>query len=181
MAVTAKEISTWLDNQDIKHRIVNESEILFSININSGDRYIGINIKVQEDGELFQVYSNLLIDEEANMLKVKDHQYSFLILQYILSLNYEDKFGTWEFDPTDGEIRLAVEIPLEDAIMTEKQFKRILNYVINGSDEGFKAVLDIMETGEKPDNTSDELLDMLVSELLKDLQDEENLDEEDGI
>ena len=38
-----------------------------------------------------------------------------------------------------------------------------------------------METGEKPDNTSDELLDMLVRELLKDLQDEENLDEEDGI
>ncbi|MEA2020097.1 MAG: hypothetical protein U9N59_16840 [Campylobacterota bacterium] len=156
MAVTVNEISNWLNDKGLSHQVIKENnKILFGFKTKD-DLACSIKIKVKEDGELLQIYSNLLINEDQDILKVKDHKYSALVLQHMLKINYNEKFGTWEFDPKDGEIRFAVEIPLEDAIMTEKQFDRIISHVLN-SDSGFLEISKIMETGECPEDSVEQL------------------------
>lgn len=152
MAVTLSEISGWLDNREIKHGAEEEdSKIIF---VFTGDKTIGIKVELEEDGELVQLYANLLDDEDRGVVRVKEHEHLPLVLQHILTINYNEKFGAWEFDPSDGEVRFAVEIPLEDASMTEKQFNRILGHVLN-SEEHFVNILKILETGELPKDDDD--------------------------
>lgn len=164
MAVTLEEVSNWLDNSDIKHGTNDDNtKIIFGA---TDKKTIGIKIEIEEDGDLVQVYSNLL-DDERDILKIKDHEHSALVLQHILTINYNEKFGGWEFDPKDGEIRFAVEIPLEDASMTEKQFNRILGHIMN-SEKHFLDILKIMETGELPedDNDVEDMFNELMARML---------------
>jgi hypothetical protein len=167
MAVTLIEVKRWLDNLEIGYQESQKQEsiILFGFQGKNESTY-GVKIELEEDGELLQIYCNLLIDEDQNILKIKDHEHKALVLQHILNINYNEKFGAWEFDPSDGEIRFAVEIPLEDAKMTEKQFKRIFGHIMS-SDERFLEILKIMETGELPEgNITDDLFASLMAEML---------------
>lgn len=167
MAVTLIEIKGWLDNLEINYQESqkDESVMLFGFQGKNESKCM-VKVELEEDGELLQVYCNLIIDEDQNRLKIKDHEHKALVLQHILTINYNEKFGAWEFDPTDGEIRFAIEIPLEDAKMTEKQFKRIFGH-ITSSDERFLEILKIMETGELPEgNNTDDLFASLMAEML---------------
>lgn len=156
MSVELKNISCWLDNLEMKYEIKeDEDKILLGLN-HEGIIY-GVVIEIEEDGGLLQIYCNQFIDEEQNILKVKNHKYLLLILQHILNINYKEKFGAWEFDLFDGEVRFAVETILEDSIMTEKQFERVLGHVLD-SQKGFTQINHIMNTGELPE---DDEMDMI--------------------
>lgn len=115
-------------------------------------------------------------------LKIKDHEHSGIVLPHLLYLNYKTKFGTWEYDPIDGEIRLAVEIPLEDALMTESQFKRIFEFVVTNVDTYYNEINKILETGELPKDDND-IEDLLMQMLLKVIKDKktDSSNDEDGI
>lgn len=165
MAVTLQEVSNWLDNQNLKHEVIEEKSMIMT-SMTGKNHTIGIKIELAEDGEMFQMYSNILIDDELNILKIKDHENSSLVFQHILKINYDEKFGTWEYDSTDGEVRFAVEFPLEDASMTEKQFLRVFGHVAN-SDEKFGVILDILETGEIPEEDTKEMFDAFLEMMLE--------------
>lgn len=169
MAVTLEEISGWLDNLEVKHKLDSEEKKILS-GVGDGDTNKSLVFELEEDGGMFQAYMNLL-DEEFNVLKIKDHEHKALVLQHILNLNYGTKFGTWEFDPRDGEIRLAIEIPLEDAKMTQKQLKRIFNYFLKDGQKAFDEILQIMKTGEIPEEDDDEMAAMLL-QMLQELKDD---------
>lgn len=165
MAVKLQEVSTWLNNIDISHQVIEEKSMIMT-GMSGEDYTIGINIKLVENGEMFQIYSNLLIDDELNVLKVKDHKNLSLVFQYMLKINYDEKFGTWEYDPKDGEVRFAVEFPLEDNSMTEKQFIRIFKHIVN-SNKIFQEILNILETGKIPEENSEEMFDAFLEMMLE--------------
>ena len=129
MAVTLQEISSWLDKLETKHHLDEDREVVV-YGFGSEEQAQSVYIRAKEDGEMFEVNMQLLDDNKDNK-NIKDHEHASKVLQHMLYLNYKTKFGTWEFDPSDGDIRLAVEIPLEDAIMTEKQFypKGFITYI----------------------------------------------------
>jgi hypothetical protein len=57
----------------------------------------------------------------------------------------------WEYDPSDGEIRAIIEFPLEDALLTERQFNRCLYSLVQLVDElALPRLQMVMETGEDP-------------------------------
>ncbi len=59
----------------------------------------------------------------------------------------------WEYDPSDGEIRAIIEFPLEDSILTEKQFNRCLSGLIQIVDSvAIPRLLEVMVTGQDPGN-----------------------------
>lgn len=177
MAVELKEISGWLDNIEIKHRL-SEDEIQTGL---GGDVSLAVKIQTKDDGKTFELVANCVDLEKEEFLRIKDHEHCNIVLPHLLYLNYKTKFGTWEYDPTDGEIRLAVEIPLEDALMTEEQFLRIFQYVGNNVDTYYKEINEILQTGVLPkedDNVEDLLRQML--QMLKDGKDKSSNDE-DGI
>ena len=180
MAITLNEIKSWLDAKGLNYIESEKHDSAVHLSF-SNDGYRGyVKIELEENGELIQVYCNELV-ADAEPLKVKDHKHQLLVLQYLLDRNYREKFGTWELDPTDGEVRFAVEIPLEDNTLTEKQFNRIMYRALN-TQENFEAIHTILETGELPED--DSKTEALLAELMKMLeehQQQNGADEDDGI
>ena len=109
----------------------------------------------------------------------------FQLFSHLLFLNYKTKFGTWEFDPSDGDIRLAVEIPLEDALMTEKQFLRIKDFMVQNGDTHADEILHILKTGEAPEDDSKAdmvaMLEKMLADLKSDSSDKPSSDSADSI
>jgi hypothetical protein len=92
------------------------------------------------------------LDDNKKPLDVaKDHKYLCVLLPQLLYYNYMTKFGTWEYDPSDGDLRFAIEIPLEDATMTEGQFRRIMS-MMETSLEQVANIKHILKTGQIPED-----------------------------
>jgi hypothetical protein len=71
----------------------------------------------------------------------------------MLSISWETKMLQWEYDPSDGEIRAIIEFPLEDSILTEKQFNRCLHGLIQLVDNvAIPRLAEVMKTGHDPGN-----------------------------
>ena len=176
MAVTLKEISGWLDQLELKYDLKDDKIIFFSGDESSTQMHV---IKAREEGSIFEWSMGIVNDEQDGVFKVKEHKHLSTLLAYLLQVNYQTKFGTWEYDPKDGEITLNVEIPLEDAKMTFKQFKRICSLTLD-TDEYTDNIKKILETGEMPKNEEDEMMQMLKA-LLVMAEKELEAETEDGI
>jgi len=110
-----------------------------------------VSVRARENGDVFDLKMKPLIEEKNSPLNIdSDHEHHVMVLKELLYSNYETKFGTWEWDPTDGDLRFAIELPLEDAKMTSKQFKRILSGV-NNAIEYIDHIKKILETGVVPE------------------------------
>ncbi len=61
------------------------------------------------------------------------------------------KLLRFEYDPTDGEVRAAIELPLEDAPLTERLFDRCLSGLIQLVDQqAMPRIKTVLATGEDP-------------------------------
>lgn len=162
MAVTLKEISSWLDIEEIKHEISDE-KIIFGAG--DGENTQGYFIKTVDDGKVFDA-SMQILDENKDFVSLKEHINAGKVLEFILLRNYQTKFGTWEYDPADGDIRLTVEVPLEDALMTQKQFSRIIQMMITDGTNTSVKIKHILKTGEIPaDDTEARMMEMFAKML----------------
>lgn len=156
MAVQLNKISEWLKKSGIQ-LLKDDNEVIAFI-AGSRENRMSYFIRARDGGKIFNMQMQLL-DDSLDTMNVKDHRYLNVLLPQLLSYNYETKFGTWEFDPSDGDIRLAVEIPLEDAVMTEKQLERIMSMMLGTSEEYVTKIKSILATGEVPlDDGADELI-----------------------
>ena len=181
MAVTLEQIAGYLKELELKftHDEEDERIVLFS---GTEDSPYAHFIRTREDGGIFE-WNMQILDENKDTLKIKDKKYAGKVLEHLLYLNYQTKFGTWEFDPSDGEVRLAVEIPLEDALMTVKQFTRIASLMMDISSD-VDDIMKILNTGELPkDDNEAEMIAKLEAMLamLKSDDSSGSSDDSDGI
>jgi len=160
MAVTLNQIAQWLTEKEVNFHHDTEKEVIIFATGNKGTMQYHF-IRTKENGDIFE-WQMQILDENKNQIMIKDHQYVTKALSHMLYLNYKTKFGTWEYDPSDGDIRLAIEIPLEDALMTTKQFDRILNYMIRDGQNGADDIRHILSTGEvSKESTEDNMIAQL--------------------
>jgi hypothetical protein len=145
MATSLKQIAKYLDNKGWKYRLDEEgSRILTGVYGENLEDFL-IVIQLDEDGEFFEIFAPRVLSG------VKDHPHKAAILQTMLCISWETKMLQWEYDPSDGEIRAIIEFPLEDAILTERQFNRCLHSLVQLVDELALPRLEaVMETGEDP-------------------------------
>lgn len=176
MAVTLTEISGWIDQLELKYDLKDDKIVFFSGEESSANMHV---IKAKEEGCIFEWSMGIVNDEKDGIFNVKEHEHLSTLLTYLLQVNYQTKFGTWEYDPTDGEISLKVEIPLEDAKMTFNQFKRICSLTMD-TEEYTQNIKKILETGEMPESQEDEMMQMLKA-LLARAEKELEAETEDGI
>jgi len=113
MAVKLKQISKWLKEDGLKHKLEKKQNRIILIAGNYVDSQLYI-IDLAEKGEMFSWKMHLL-DSDTRPIKIEGHQHVGKVLEYVLFRNYITKFGSWEYDYHDGDLCLAVEIPLEDA------------------------------------------------------------------
>lgn len=183
MAVKLKEISSWLDSMGIKHfHDAEREQIVFGIGDGKEENNIQVFIRAREDGNLFTMDLEPMMDKNNRLDITPNHPHINTLLMRMLYENYECKFGTWEYDPNDGDIVMKVEIPLEDAKMTEKQFRRIFSITSAALD--FVGVMKhIIKTGEVPED-DDEMIEQFFGdflEFIKSKKSGKSKDDSDGI
>ncbi len=165
MATSVEQISGFMDELKIKYTRRDDGTLVM-ISGDSEDTQASF-VRLKEDGEMFSMETNIY-DTNSDMIKIAaDSPHKLAIYEYILVRNYTLKFGCWEVDTSDGEIRFTVEFPLEDAILTLKQFTRIITIVIGKqAGEMFSELRRVIDTGSKEASANDEIA-RLEAELAK--------------
>ena len=145
MGVTLQQIAKYLDNQGWSYRLDEEADrIVTGVQAENVEDLL-IVIQLDENGEFFRIFVPQVLGG------VKDHPHKQAILQTMLSISWETKMLQWEYDPSDGEIRAIIEFPLEDSILTERQFNRCLAGLVQIVDSvAMPRLKGVMETGQDP-------------------------------
>ena len=147
MAANLKQIAKYLDNLGWDYRFDEEEDrIITGVEAENIEDFL-IVVQLDEEGKFFRLFAPQVLAE------VKDHPYKDAILQTMLAISWETKMLQWEYDPSDGEIRAIIEFPLEDYLLTERQFNRCLSGLIQIVDTvALPRLQEVMETGEDPGN-----------------------------
>jgi hypothetical protein len=144
MATNLQQIASFLDNRDWRYHLEpQKNRIITAVNSETVDKFV-IVIKIEEDGK----YLSLFIPE---LLSIKDHVYKGVAFQTMLAIAWEVKLLRWEYDSSDGEVRTSVNLPLEDAPLTEKQFNRLLSGLIRLTERGMERLQQVLATGNDPE------------------------------
>lgn len=98
-------------------------------------QHSNVAIILSEDGEFINIVAKG--NWEKELLYRESDKYKMKLFQDILKENYRRKLVKWSFDYDDGDLTVGVELPLEDATLTEKQFLRSFNSVVGHAEEMF--------------------------------------------
>ncbi|MEO0410180.1 MAG: hypothetical protein AAF289_22770 [Cyanobacteria bacterium P01_A01_bin.135] len=145
MAVTLEELASYLENSIWSYRMDHaEQRLLIEGHAAHLDNFL-IVAQLEEDGEFFKLFAPQVLTG------LQHHPHKLAILQTMLRISWETKMLQWEYDPSDGEIRAIIEFPLEDATLTERQFNRCLDGLMEIIDEiAMPRLLAVLETGDDP-------------------------------
>ncbi|AFY99120.1 hypothetical protein [Calothrix sp. PCC 6303] len=147
MATNVDEIAKFLDNLGWEYQVEKEDErIVTGVEAENIEDFL-IVVQLDEDGRFFRLFAPQVL------AGVDEHPHKAAILQTMLAISWETKMLQWEYDPSDGEIRAIIEFPLEDSVLTEKQFNRCLTGLIQLVDGvAMPRLQHVMETGEDQGN-----------------------------
>lgn len=147
MATTLQQIANYLDNLGWNYRFDEEEDrIVTGVESENIEDFL-IVVQLDEEGKFFRLFTPQVL------AGVQDHPYKAAILQTMLAISWETKMLQWEYDPSDGEIRAIIEFPLEDSLLTEKQFNRCLSGLVQLVDSvAIPRLTEVMETGYDPGN-----------------------------
>jgi hypothetical protein len=162
MATTLPFIAHCLEQRGWKYNFDAEnSRVITGVKAENVDNF-AISIQLSENGEFVQFVA-------PQLLAVKDCLYKGLLFQTMLAISWEVKMLRFEYDPTDGEVRASIELPIEDAHLTECLFNRCLSGLIQLVDSIAMPRLNaVLATGVDPGrkNVAAQLLDRMPDELL---------------
>lgn len=145
MAATLEQIAHYLDERGWQYKVDEEnSRIITGVAAENVENFL-IVIQLDEEGEFFKLFAPQVLSD------IQEHPHKDAILQAMLCISWETKMLQWEYDPTDGEIRAIIEFPLEDSLLTERQFNRCLSGLIQIVDDvAMPRLQHVMETGQDP-------------------------------
>jgi hypothetical protein len=157
MGTTTTQIAGFLEKRGLKFvREDDKNRVLVPFNLEGNEKLLVV-VALEENGEFLKLFS-------ANLCKYSDGPYKLLLMQTLLMISWETKMLQWEYDPSDGEIRAMIEFPLEDAVLTERQFLRAFDALVQLVVTYFPRVKSVIATGKDPgrqgkDTPSDRLAD----------------------
>ena len=125
MATNYEQIKNLLDEGGFRYSLTSEGNLLTGFGemeeyIDSEGRpRLGVLILLEESGSFIRFLCPRLYRYEGKRFKAD-------LFQSCLMINYWSKLLKFEFDDRDGEIRVAIELPLEDSELTLSQLSRCL-------------------------------------------------------
>jgi hypothetical protein len=102
-----------------------------------------VHVRVDSDG-------SVLTAMVTAFLRVADHPSLPVLMQAMPHEAYLTVLGQWEMDPSDGEVRVTVQLPLFDAEPTANQVARTVTAAARLADRAWPRLLAILETGQDP-------------------------------
>jgi hypothetical protein len=147
MGANLKQIAQYLDNLGWEYRFDDEEDrIITGVEADHLEDFL-IVVQLDEEGSFFRVFAPQVL------VGLQEHPHKGAILQTMLAISWETKMLQWEYDTSDGEIRAIIEFPLEDSILTERQFNRCLSGLIQIVDNiAMPRLKEVMATGKDPGN-----------------------------
>lgn len=144
MATTLQTLAHFLDRRDWRYQIdATNNRILTGVRATQGTHFL-IVLQLSEEGEFLQF-------QAPRLLQVPDHLYKGVFLQTMAHIEYQVKMLRLEYDPNDGEVQASIELPLEDSPLTERQFNRCLEGLVQLVDrEAMPRLQAVLATGEDP-------------------------------
>lgn len=145
MATTFSQIEEYLQSRGLKYRRDEErSSILVPFGLpEAGFDRVVLVIRLQENGEFFEIIV-------PGVFTYPDGPNKLPLMQTLLHTSWETKMLQWEYDPSDGEIRATIEFPLEDAPLTQRQFFRAFDAMLQFLTVYGPRIRTVLETGQDP-------------------------------
>lgn len=154
MATTLKELESLFDSIGWKYKCRQDNDnsaegYLYSsfptkqYRDNDGDSVVTFVFNVQESGELIKIVV-------PRLYSCINPIYRRAFFEVAIRKTFEKKLCFYDYDHRDGEIRMLLDLPLEDASLTERQIKRIMRAMLNHIDANDEAVRGAVERGELP-------------------------------
>jgi len=147
MSTTLDEIAALLDSAQIRYgRRDDRIRSGFETDLyedRDGDNCLHLAIWPEDDGETLRVqaYGTYVLPPEQHAAKLAAVQ------KTINQINWETKLAHFEMDTQDGEIRISVDIPLEDAKLTERQLMRAVKLLPDLADRCHVAMRQAIDQG----------------------------------
>lgn len=151
MATTLAEIRGILDEVNLKYVADEESDSIIlgfgcdteksTYKDKDGDPHLRIVIAIAEKGEFVGIFAPF-----AWSLDGCEHKAAVFEAFMLIQSHY--KMLRFDFDPSDGEVRPNVELPLEDSSLTAPQFHRAMHALIDGVNRFDAVIRQAMATGE---------------------------------
>jgi hypothetical protein len=144
MSINLDLLTNYLEQLQLSHEIQRKEErIIIGFNTDNVGK-LPIIICLSEEGEFLQFYA-------PGLLNVNDRVFKGVAFQTMAVLSYEMKLLRFEYDPTDGEVRASIELPIEDGTITFKQFQRcLLGLVQLIDDKAMPRLKAVLARGEDP-------------------------------
>ena len=127
MAATIPQICGFLEDFDLKYRVLEDDTAIaigFGVDEDDttyrdkdGDPHVQLVIRLVEDGEFLAIFAPM-----AWCLDGCDHVPA--VMTAFIGIQSQFKMIRFDFDPSDGEVRPNIELPLEDAELTSRQLHR---------------------------------------------------------
>lgn len=105
-----------------------------------GREGIAVMVRLDEQGRYVEFVAPALY-------RSRGCQHPAALFQVLLDITTRTKMIRFEHDPADGEIRCAVECPVEDGSLTARQFDRILDGLTGAIDRWHPVIRRAMDTG----------------------------------
>jgi hypothetical protein len=145
MGTTLQQIAGYLESRGLDYQVQSDKFRILTRTVGENKDNLLIVVQLDEEGEFFKLFMPEVLTG------IQDHPHKVQILQTMLVISWETKMLQWEYDPMYGEIRAIIEFPLEDSTLTERQFDRCFNGLVEMVDVwAIPRLQEVLATGADP-------------------------------
>lgn len=123
MSTTLEQIESFFLHQGFKYILDSENNLIETSFVTEnytnaqGEHYLPVVVELQEEGQFIQIYV-------PQCYEVSEVEYRSTVLQVLLMISWRTKMVQFELDAQSNTVRVMVEFPLEDALLTKNQLMR---------------------------------------------------------
>ena len=123
MSTTIEQIESFFIHQGFKYVLDSENNLIETSFVTEtytnaqGEHYLPVVVELQEEGQFIQIYV-------PQCYEVSEIEYRSTVLQVLLMISWRTKMVQFELDAQSNTVRVIVEFPLEDALLTKNQLMR---------------------------------------------------------
>lgn len=144
MAATLEQIASYLDQDELKYEVDAENQRIITGFQTENVEDFWVEISLGEGGEYLRI-------QAPQLLTNINEKHAPVLFKALLNLSLQTNMVRWGYDPMGRKICAAVELPLLDNILTERQFGLCLEALVRIVDEiAMPRLKSILETGIDP-------------------------------
>ncbi|MBI5830730.1 MAG: hypothetical protein HZB16_00280 [Armatimonadetes bacterium] len=148
MATTLDQVIDYLQHDNWRFRLDTDSDLIVCRGEGANGRW-PIEVRLSEDGHCLHL-------RVPKVVSLGESPHVPTLLASLLELHFRLKLGRFGLDPSDGEVDCEVVVPLEDAPLTFRQFRRSIGTLLLLVDQQAPRLRALLATGRDPDRDDEQ-------------------------